>query len=373
MIFIIEKNDFKIKEKLKTEAIKIYNSNGRLYKVDWFNLCDRKNIKSPKEIYKYFNSFNDFLYYCNLPINKLRNNITKEDVDKEIIRIFNIAKLLNKPFNDSLWKKYSNIKKYLYKYYSTVSKMLNYFKDIYEYNEQFNVTEEKVILDLLEIHNNCTESFNLRYYNKHSKYGSYYIKKFFGSYQNAIEKFNLTSNVLPTPTKEEYFKELKEIYNKFGFISINLIAKESIYKGKGIRYLYNEFGGYINALNELNLTSRHNNFKCANQTLIYASEILNEPVQLEKTWDWLKNPETKYNLRVDGYFEKHNLIIEYNGRQHYEFLEYYHKNIEGFNKSLKLFELKKKLIKEHNINLIEFSYKDNITKENVKEKLIKYL
>lgn len=42
------------------------------------------------------------------------------------------------------------------------------------------------------------------------------------------------------------------------------------------------------------------------------------PIELEKTWDWLKSPFSTHKLRVDIFIPSHNVAIEYDGRQHKE-------------------------------------------------------
>lgn len=77
----------------------------------------------------------------------------------------------------------------------------------------------------------------------------------------------------------------------------------------------------------------------------------------------LTNPETGYPLKPDFYLEKYNLIIEYDGIQHFK--EIYPGELE---KIKKLDHLKNRLCKENNINVWRFN-KNNI--HLLKEKLEK--
>jgi hypothetical protein len=78
--------------------------------------------------------------------------------------------------------------------------------------------------------------------------------------------------------------------------------------------------------------------------------------------DFLKNPETNCNLELDGYCDDLKLAFEYQGQQHYEFLEHFHKTPEDFINRQKLDRLKLKLCKDHEISVIlipyTFSYKN---------------
>ncbi|ARF12360.1 hypothetical protein Klosneuvirus_5_30 [Klosneuvirus KNV1] len=66
--------------------------------------------------------------------------------------------------------------------------------------------------------------------------------------------------------------------------------------------------------------------------------------------DWLNK------LELDGYCEELKLAFEYDGEQHYKFIERFHKSEENFKKQLENDSLKDKLCKENNIILIRIPY-----------------
>jgi len=77
--------------------------------------------------------------------------------------------------------------------------------------------------------------------------------------------------------------------------------------------------------------------------------------------DFLKNPIAdskgyKHNLELDCYCEELKLAVEYNGRQHYKFVPYFHNNIESFNNQCSRDQIKKHLCKENGIHLISVPY-----------------
>ena len=63
---------------------------------------------------------------------------------------------------------------------------------------------------------------------------------------------------------------------------------------------------------------------------------------------WLRNVEGNL-MELDCYCEKLRLAFEYNGKQHYEAVDYFH---DSFEKRQYLDEVKKKLCQDNNVNLI---------------------
>ena len=86
----------------------------------------------------------------------------------------------------------------------------------------------------------------------------------------------------------------------------------------------------------------------------------------QKRYKECKNERT---LPFDFYIPKKNLLIEYNGSQHYEEAEFFGGK-EKFNKQQKNDELKRKFAKDNKINLLTISYKDyNIIEKILEENL----
>ena len=86
-----------------------------------------------------------------------------------------------------------------------------------------------------------------------------------------------------------------------------------------------------------------------------AERIFNKPFTKIRP-DFLKNDVTQHNLELDVYNEELQLAIEYSGRQHYEFVPFFHKNYEAFLNQKYRDEMKKTKCKEHGIKLIEIPY-----------------
>jgi hypothetical protein len=74
---------------------------------------------------------------------------------------------------------------------------------------------------------------------------------------------------------------------------------------------------------------------------------------------WLQNPNSGYCLELDLYCDELKLAIEYQGKQHYVFIPYFHKDNSDFKKQQIRDSIKKELCVKNNVNLITIPYKIN--------------
>ena len=72
--------------------------------------------------------------------------------------------------------------------------------------------------------------------------------------------------------------------------------------------------------------------------------------------DFLKNPETNYNLELDGYCEDLQIAFEYQGIQHYTYPNRYHKSEEEFRHQVKKDKFKLEICDKSGIYLITIPY-----------------
>jgi hypothetical protein len=74
--------------------------------------------------------------------------------------------------------------------------------------------------------------------------------------------------------------------------------------------------------------------------------------------DFLSNPVTggNFNLELDCYNSGLRLAIEYNGRQHYYYIPFFHKNKEAFLNQKYRDDMKRRICKDNGITLIEVPY-----------------
>lgn len=72
--------------------------------------------------------------------------------------------------------------------------------------------------------------------------------------------------------------------------------------------------------------------------------------------NFMNNQVTNFNLELDCYSPSLKIGCEYNGRQHYEFIPYFHKNKEAFQNQKYRDYMKRDLCAKNGIKLIEVPY-----------------
>lgn len=89
--------------------------------------------------------------------------------------------------------------------------------------------------------------------------------------------------------------------------------------------------------------------------------------------DFLRNPVTggNQNLELDCYNRELRLAVEYNGRQHYEYIPFFHRNKDAFTNQKYRDELKSRMCRDNGVTLIFVPY--TIKLEGIKEYLEKEL
>lgn len=75
--------------------------------------------------------------------------------------------------------------------------------------------------------------------------------------------------------------------------------------------------------------------------------------------DWLKNPETGYNLELDCYNDDLKLAVEYNGIQHYEWPNFTNQTYDQFMSQVRRDQFKSKVCNENGVYLITVPHKVN--------------
>lgn len=189
---------------------------------------------------------------------------------------------------------------------------------------------------------------------EHGKVNHKVYNRLYGSFSGFFEEHpeiskydNKQLNFSDEDIKNELLKIngfiCSENINKFTNISSVTIAKryESIEKCC-------EFFGL-----EYNPKSLYNS---ENYWIEYLENLFCSKAEKQKKFFGLKH---KYKLRCDAYFEDLNLVVEYNGKQHYEYISYFYKKQEDFELCKKRDQIKKDFFEQNNIKLLVIRYDDS--------------
>lgn len=112
-------------------------------------------------------------------------------------------------------------------------------------------------------------------------------------------------------SKEDVSQKLINFYNNIGSISKDMLTKENIVNHKVIRRIWGNFENmYKELFPEILETNRYISKSCL-QALLVINKLINEEPQTEVKFDWLINPDTKHSLRIDAYYPKANIAVEF--------------------------------------------------------------
>ena len=92
-------------------------------------------------------------------------------------------------------------------------------------------------------------------------------------------------------------------------------------------------------------------------------------ILFEVYFDWAKERPRGVRLPYDIVIMDKKVIIEYDGRQHFEWIPFFHKTKKAFLKAQRRDKIKEQLAKIHGYNVIRISYKDNL--DNKIDEIIK--
>lgn len=199
---------------------------------------------------------------------------------------------------------------------------------------------------------------NIQKYGKEYKISMQPIRTTFGNLENLKNELNLQI-FRKNYSKNEIIEKLILFYNENGTISKELLIKNNYINHKVINRIWGNFQNMYKELFPTILEENRLTSKSCIAAILFINKILKEEPILEAKFDWLKNPKTNKNFRIDAYYEKHNIAIEFQGIQHYQFVKYFHKTLEIFEYKQKLDAIKKNLITSHNIKYIEIPYNFN--------------
>lgn len=387
------------KEDAKNKSIEIFNKYGfvtkelflkesNFDKITLLNLFDKKfknllkysGLEQKMKVINNKNKGSNFPNNSKLYRNTLITNFTDEQIFKDAEEIFNKFGELNKKlfFQETKYhlktfiERYGSFRNFIKK--SNLYEKIKVQRSLTHY-KVVQMSKQEVANELLEFHNKNNKIKSSDFY-KYSKSTRGLIVKYFGGFNEALIELGLDINIDKTRTINldtdinigELIDELKNIYKKFGYINYLVLKNHAIYP----YYVYlNMLGGNFESLYKNLGLIRNEFFYNCKYCLYLFEQILNSKCKFEKTFDWLINSETSGKFRIDGYFNKYNLAVEYDGAQHYEYIKHFHSSYEDFIRSQERDKLKEKLLLENGVKLIRVRYDEPLTEEYLREKLIK--
>ena len=298
------------------------------------------------------------------------NERSKEEIIKSIKYVYN---LYGKVTSALLYKE-TGISDSAYKHHFKNKPFKEILKEIgipLKKNQHGKWTKEEAIVEIMKI----KEEFGYVSKPLIEKYGEVntkVIQRIWGNFANMYTELGLKrhpSGIISTD--EELLDELKRLYKEFGVVNCTIIVNES----KFSKFAFtNRFGGIPNALRLAGIKNPKSggSIEAAYTINKYAEYLKDEP-KFEQTFPWLINPETGMRLRIDGYFPKYKIGIEYNGPQHYHPIKMYCETEKEVKHRKHLDQLKINLCKEHGIEIITVHYKDKVTEEYIKNTINKIL
>ena len=188
------------------------------------------------------------------------------------------------------------------------------------------------------------------------------IVRLWGNFENM---YNELSHIKRSPlgivkTEEQLLNSLIELNSKYGYVNswLNATYGEFSYDPFKLRW-----GTFENACKAAGVNYKpYDKWQAEEAIIEHISLQLSETPDRQKQFSWLKGKNQRSCLRVDAHYKEHNLIIEYNGEQHYKYPNFYHKTKEDFLKQQQSDLAKLEYCKNNNIKLlvIPFSKKDTL-------------
>jgi len=193
------------------------------------------------------------------------------------------------------------------------------------------LTTEEFIKKAQEVHGNKYNYVNVNYINNKikviiscPKHGNFLQQPYCHIDKQGCPKCRLEKL---TYNNKKFIKKAQEVHdiNKYDYSKVNYINT----KTKIIILCYKH--GEFSQKPSMHLMGRGCPIcKSSKGELLIIKTLknLNILYERQKTFNDLKNPKTNWKLRYDFFIPKENMLIEFNGLQHYKYTKYWNKNFE---------------------------------------------
>lgn len=213
-------------------------------------------------------------------------------------------------------------------------------------------TKEDILNEYIRLKESLGHPLSAAEFRKYGRYSQPIIDKVFGSFTNMKKELGeiIDARFL---SDEELEKDILRLYNQYGVLSEELICNESIVSYPTILARYKTLENLCNKIN-IPFNPEKNKSKLLIQCLTIIKQILGDNYELEKTFPWLRNPETNRPLFIDIFYTEFNLAIEVDGMQHYKLCKF-NPTKELLVKAQARDAAKEKLLKEHGYRIIRIT------------------
>ncbi len=339
------------KDELYSEIKRIYNIT-RIMNTKIF----KENCNIPLSVNYAFHKYGGLQKICdelNIPFsrtNELDINVLKDD----IMRVYQEQGKMTVEIYQKYGQYSSSCIKHHFGGFNKMLEQLNLPINTYK-----NVTKDDVINDIKNFYDKYNTTSNSKY-RLYGKYSESTIKNLFGSWENLMNEMKLPY-LGQTYGQDEIIRQVRRVYDKYGYISKVLINEECSFTYQALQHYFKNKEQISQALGVDNAFC---NTLSSKADLIYNILLImfgKENIIKEYTWDWLINPKTNHHLYVDFYIKNINLCIEFDGEQHNQFTQLFHKTEQNFLESQQRDKFKEQMLKEHKIKLIRIPYNAKIS------------
>lgn len=279
-----------------------------------------------------------------------KEKISESEFKNELLKLYNIYGRITK----STFKKYSIYKDLNFEWYC---KKFGGIKNILEefgvervnYN---TISKDEIIFKAINLyHKNGRIDKNLCTENGIS---SCVIRRLFGGFNNLFKEIDAPINMNKKVTEKMVIEDFLKFYEKYQSSSSTLYRKYGSYNQTIID---SNFGSWELFMGKLNIPFLGN----SSPELFIKSELEKSKIVFEthKNWNWLITPK-KTKMFVDFYLNDYNIVIEYDGQQHYQFVKFFHKTEKKFLECVERDKIKEKLLLEHNICVLRIRFDEDI-------------
>lgn len=289
---------------------------------------------------------------------------SKEEIDKIILDFF---KNKEKISSGDLYKNSDLSQCTIKKFYGSFGNMK---KELFP-DQVKEISKENLIKEIFKIYELNGNKINREMV---ANYNPYYVGRIvieFGSFTNMLKELGFEVNMNRFISKQELIDDIKSIIEKHNTLNYMLFEKYGKYSIP--TYIY-RIGTLDEILNMFNISN--NGYSSVSESALYLaveiSNILKCNYELEKKFDWLVSSTSGFSYRIDCYFEKYKLAIEYDGAQHYEIDGFFNKNQKDLKIRQERDNEKNKLCKENNLKLIRFREEDIENTKTIEKKLKEY-